>query len=259
MRTSIIVYSLTLIATLFALPVFAQNLEEGLVGYWEFDGNADDSSGNGYHGTENGDPTYVPGKFDQAISFEDIGAYVVVPNSEDIKLLSTGTYTASAYVKPSNMNNGDILFHGLGCSTWASWFLGIGGGEPDAPLVASNFVFAVRTSNGSAYTGVNAKASEGDWTHVAATYDGTTLKLYVDGEESDSVETADLPWNSNEQLHIGGDPGCGGRSWYTGLMDDVRIYNRALTADEIARVMRSGAAVSPSGKLAVTWGVIKKK
>lgn len=257
MKTSIVVYLLIFIATLFTLPAFAQNLEEGLVGYWKFDGNADDSSGNGYHGTENGGTAYVPGKFDQAIDLEDMGAYVVVPNSEDIKLLSTGTYTVSVYVKPSNTNHGDILFHGLGCSTWASWFLGVAGGEPDAPLVANSFVFAVRTSNGSAYTGVSSKASEGAWIHVAATYDGSTLKLYVDGKESNSVKTEDLPWNSNEKLHIGGDPGCGGRSWYTGLMDDVRIYNRAMNENEIVQLMKGSEAVSPSGKLAVTWSHIK--
>lgn len=259
MKLSVTAYLLIFIAMVFALPVFAQNLQEGLVGYWAFDGNADDSSGNGYNGAENGDLKYVPGKFDQALDLENTGAYIVVPNSQDVKLLSTDTYTVAVYVKPSNTNHGDILFHGLGCSTWASWFMGVAGGEPDAPLIANNFVFAVRTSNGSAYTGVSAEAIEGEWVHVAATYDGSVLTLYVDSEEKNSVETGDLPWDSGENLQMGGDSGCSGRSWYTGLLDDVRIYNRALNENEVAQLVKGAMAVSPTSSLAVTWGVIKKE
>ena len=260
MKTSIAAYSLILMAMLLALPVLAQDLQEGLVGHWMFDGNADDSSGNGYHGEENGDTAYVPGKFGQAINFENIGAYVVVPNNADMQLRSADNYTVAIYAHPSNTNHGDIFFHGLGCSTWASWFMGMQGGEPDAPLVAGNFVFAVRTSNGSAYTGVSEPAGTDEWIHLAATYDGTALTLYIDGEESNSVETSDVPFDSQEKLHIGGDPGCGGRSWYTGLLDDARIYNRALTKNEIAQLAEHGGmAVHATGKLAVTWGVIKKR
>lgn len=77
------------------------------------------------------------------------------------------------------------------------------------------------------------------------------MTLYVDGEEIDSLGTEDVPYDSTENLHIGGDPGCGGRSWYTGLLDDARIYNRALTKSEIIQLAEhGGAAVSLSGKLA---------
>jgi hypothetical protein len=245
-------------ATLFSLPALAQNLQEGLVAHWEFEGNADDSSGNGYSGEENGDVEYVPGKFGQALGLENDFAYIVVENNVDIQLKSADTYTVAAYVKPSDTNHGDILYHGLGCSTWSSWFLGMQGGEPDAALVPDSFVFAVRTSNGSAYTGISTTASAGDWMHVAATYDGTTLKLYVDGSEEESLETGSVPYESTEKFYIGGDPGCGGRSWYTGLLDDVRIYNRALTVTEIGNLAKGLTAVSLSGKLAVTWGEIKE-
>jgi hypothetical protein len=258
MRKSIIEYSLILVAMLFSLPALAQNLQEGLVAYWEFEGNAEDSSGNGYNGEENGDVEYVPGKFGQALGLENDFAYVVVENNVDIQLKSADTYTVAAYVRPSDTNHGDILYHGLGCSTWSSWFLGMQGGEPDAALVPDSFVFAVRTSNGSAYTGISTGASAGDWMHVAATYDGTALKLYVDGNEEESLETGSLPYDSTEKLYIGGDPGCGGRSWYTGLLDDVRIYNRALTEAEIDALVRGATAVSLSDKLAVTWGGIKQ-
>ena len=258
MRTSIVKYSLILVAMLFSLPALAQDLQEGLVAHWEFEGNADDSSGNGYSGEENGDVEYVPGKFGQALNLEIDFAYIVVENNVDIQLKSADTYTVAAYVKPSDTNHGDILYHGLGCSTWASWFLGMQGGEPDAALVPDSFVFAVRTANGGAYTGISTTASAGDWMHVAATYDGTALRLYVDGIEEESLETDSVPYESTEKLYMGGDSGCGGRAWYTGLLDDVRIYNRALTSAEIVNLVKGLTAVSLSGKLAVTWGEIKE-
>lgn len=257
MKTSFVVYLVALMTALSALPFLAQG-QEGLVGHWEFEGNAADSSGNGYNGEENGDVAYAAGKFGQALDLENDAAYVVVPNNVDMQLKSTDTYTVAAYLHPSDTSHGAILYHGLGCSTWASWFLGMQGAEPDATLVPDSFVFGVRAANGGTYTGISADAGSGEWIHVAATFDGSVLTIYVDSEEIDSMET-ELPYDSTENLFIGGDSGCGGRAWYTGLLDDVRIYNRALPKSEIVELAEhGGAAVSSSGKLATTWADIKK-
>lgn len=257
MRGLIVVFSILLM--LFALPVLAQDLQKGLIAYWSFDGNAEDSSGNGYDAEENGDVSYVPGKFGQALDLENDRAYLVVENNVDIQLKSADTFTVSVYVHPSDTAHGDIFYHGLGCSTWSSWFLGMQGSEPDAALVPDSFVFGVRTGNGGGYTGISAKASAGEWIHVAATYDGSVLKLYVDGVQEADLETDDMPYDSQEKLHIGGDPGCGGRSWYTGLLDDARIYNRAFTENEITALGKGTTAVSPADTLTVTWGEIKEE
>lgn len=259
MKKSAIVCLLILMATVFALPVFAQDIQKGLIAYWNFDGNAKDSSGNGNNGDVKGSPTYVPGKFGQAISFQAAGDYVAVKNNDTIKL-SGGALTVSVYIKPNDKKHGDILYHGLGCSTWSSWFLGMQGAEPDAALVADNFVFGVRTSNGAGYTGVSTDATTGDWVHVVATLDGSDMKLYVDGKVKKTLSTKDKPYDSQEQLYMGGDPGCGGRSWFNkGVLDEVRLYDRALSDKEIAMLKEGGLAVEPSSKLAVTWGEIKEK
>ena len=257
---SLFVICLAVLTVILTSPsAFAQDLEKGLIAHWEFDGNSDDSSGNGYNATENGDLAYTDGRFGQALDLENDRAYLVVENNVDIQLKSTDSYTVSVHVFPTDTMHGDILYHGLGCSTWASWFIGMQGAEPDAALVPDSFVFGVRTSNGGAYTGISAKAGSGEWIHVAATYDGGTLTLYVDGEEIDSLNTGDAPYDSQEVLQIGGDLGCGGRSWYTGLLDDVRLYNRALSKAEIAILAKSGGfAVRPSGKLVTTWSNIKQ-
>jgi len=259
MRKSILVYLLILTATLFALPIFAQDIKQGLIAYWSFDGDAKDSSGNKNDGTINGSPAFVPGKFGKAISFDGAGDYVAVKNNDDLKLKG-GAFTVSAYVNANDTKHGDILYHGLGCSTWASWFLGMQGAEPDAALLADNFVFGVRTANGAAYTSVATDAIVGEWVHVVATSDGSSMKLYINGVMKDSIDTKDKPYDSQEQLFMGGDSGCGGRAWFNkGQLDEVRLYNRALSDKEVAILKDGGLAVEPSSKLAATWGEIKEK
>ena len=257
MRKFMLIYFLALIVVSFSLPTFAQDIKNGLIAYWSFDGDAKDNSGNGNNGEIKGSPTFVAGKFGKAISFEGAGDYVAVKATEALKLRE-GKFTVSVYVKPNDTNHGDILYHGLGCSTWASWFLGMQGAEPDAPLIANNFVFGVRTSNGSAYTSVATNASPGEWVHLAVTHNGSNMILYVNGKQNKQTETKDMPYDSQEQLYMGGDPGCGGRSWYKkGLLDEVRLYNRALTDKEVALLTTGGLAVSPSDTLTITWGEIK--
>jgi len=104
-------------------------------------------------------------------------------------------------------------------------------------------VFGVRAAGGSAYTSVAATAVADVWVHVAATYDGTTLTLYIDGVGAGTID-APIPWDSGEDLVIGGDPGCSGRSWYTGALDDLQIYDAALPEGEIRKVMSGNAALS---------------
>jgi len=260
MKKSMLVCLLILIAVAFNLPVFAQNIKDGLIAYWSFDGDAKDGSGNGNNGDIKGGPVFVQGKFGKALSFEVAGDYVVVKNNDELKLKG-GKFTVSVYVKPNDKSHGDILYHGLGCSTWASWFLGMQGAEPDAALVADNFVFGVRTSNGGGYTGVATDGIAGSWVHVLVTHDGSNLTLYIDGKQKKQTTTKDIPYDSQENLFMGGDSGCGGRSWFKkGVLDEVRLYNRALSDKEITMLKDGGlAVVDPSSRLALTWGEVKER
>ncbi|UCF17235.1 MAG: LamG domain-containing protein, partial [Phycisphaerales bacterium] len=200
-------------------------------------GRAIDWSGHDNHGAIEGTAQWLADGYDGP-AFQFGGReYVAVQNSDQIKLISTDSYSVAVHVKLEDLDQQAILFHGLGCSTWASWFLGVAGGEPGVVTTPQSFVFGVREANGGAYTGVSAPARTGSWVHVAATYDGSLLRLYVDGVEMSSGAVP-LPWNSGEDLHIGADPGCGGRVFSTAAIDDLRIYDRALTADEILLVMR---------------------
>jgi hypothetical protein len=234
-----------------------------LIGKWTFDEGSgktvSDTSGSGANGTITGNPDWISGPAKGALDLPNDGDYVTIPNSEVIKLRSTGKYTVACWVQVQDTSGGIILMHGLGCSTWASWFLGVGGGEPDAARVNGSLVFGVRTANGTDYTGVSAPAEADAWVHVAATYDGSTLILYIDGVEQ-ARTNATVPWDSAENLLIGGDPGCSGRNWYTGSIDDLRIYDSALSEGEVLGVMAGKVwpyATSPNPEVgnlhADTW------
>jgi hypothetical protein len=200
-------------------------------------GRAVDWSGHENHGAVEGAPQWLMDGYDGPAFQLDGKNYVAVPNNDRLKLMGADGYSVALHVKLDNLDQQAILFHGLGCSTWASWFLGVAGGEPGVVTVPQSFVFGVRDAGGGPYTGVSAPARANSWVHVAATYEGSVLRLYVDGVEMSST-TAPVPWDSGEDLHIGADPGCGGRVYSTAGIDDLRIYDRPLTADEILLVMR---------------------
>ena len=78
------------------------------------------------------------------------------------------------------------------------------------------------------------------WAHVAATYDGATLRLYVDGSLVASVAATGAISTSTGALRIGGNVLWG--EYFQGLIDEVRVYNRALTLSQIQSDMAAGAA-----------------
>ena len=86
--------------------------------------------------------------------------------------------------------------------------------------------------------------SERLWTHVAATYDGTTQRLYVNGTQVSTSAVAGTIATSNSPLKIGGNSIWG--EWFNGLIDEVRVYNRALSAAEIQADMNT-SITSPDG------------
>ncbi len=220
------------------------------VGHWTFDEGAGitviEVLGSGSDGELNGTPEWAVGRIGGALELGGDQDYVVIPNSEGLKLRGGDGFTVAVWIKVQDPSAGVIVYHGLGCSTWASWFLGVGGPEPDAPRQPDNLVFGVRSGNGSAYTSVAAPVEADVWVHVAATYDGATLTLYIDGSEAGSVD-APTPWDSGENLFIGGDPGCGGRNWYTGAVDDLWIFDHVLSEGEVMGLMSAEPLTSAFG------------
>ena len=101
-----------------------------------------------------------------------------------------------------------------------------------------------------------------NWYHVVGTFDGKELRVYVDGKlEGQKAVPANGPvmiWNDNN-IEFGG-RGTGVNA-YKGLLDELIVYDRALTEEEVVEVMTSKDifAVDAAGKLATTWGDLKVK
>jgi hypothetical protein len=106
-----------------------------------------------------------------------------------------------------------------------------------------------------AETGIQLK----EWTHLAATYDGKTIHYYFNGNPDGTY--SNIPGgaiaSNQDNVHLGGRK-VGEPHNFDGIIDEVRIYNRALNEAEVKANMTSdGTAVNPTGKIAAKWGEIK--
>ncbi len=205
----------------------------GLVAEWRFDGSSQDTSGSGNNGTIYG-ATFVQGISGQALSFNGVDNMVVVPHSPS---LSLEKYTLEAWIKKDQHSEFGITNAIISKRYEPSWMDNYG------LYISVNGTIQASSYSPDIWTwfGVESvkKISAGDWYHIAATYDRTTLKIYINGVLDNSVNTQYTPYQNNQQLVIGracwGDP-CAFRPSnpsFNGIIDEVRIYNRALSASEI--------------------------
>ncbi|WP_193213683.1 LamG-like jellyroll fold domain-containing protein [Luteolibacter marinus] len=220
--------------------------EPGLVAHWKFDASSgaavSDAAGD-HDGAIHGATGWMPtgGVNGGALDFSGSDNWITVPTDDLLKLRAlNNAYTVSTWVNLDSAANQAILYHGLGCSSWASWHLAVGQLEVVAVGFPGSLVFSSRSANNSVdstWLVDPSPVETGQWVHAAATYDGATLRFYVNGSEVGSTPHANaLPFDSPESnFHIGADPGClpTGRTPMDGRIDDVRIYVHALTAQEI--------------------------
>ncbi|MHC4560559.1 MAG: LamG domain-containing protein, partial [Planctomycetota bacterium] len=215
------------------------NASAELVGHWTFDDGSgttvSDSSGNGNDGTIVGNPTWIAGVGGTALEFHGLGAaggggdYINCGN--DASLDITGPISIALWIRPGADDP-----EGQGTETapmakamdpsW-SWQVRYGWGSSE-PFMGFQFNATPRTW---VYVGKNLERDE--WCHIACSYDGTTVKCYLNGEETDSAEMAQLA-SSDTPVLIGSDGwGC---DWI-GAIDDVRLYDHGLSQIEILGAM----------------------
>ena len=205
----------------------------GLVAKYTFDGDANDSSGNGLHGILMGGPTFVLGNSGQAISFDGVDDYVEITGYKGI--LGPNAVTVTAWVKTTSTATANTGID----STNAI----IGWGPNTAGL---RFGFRVddgrlRTEHHGGNIQGNSLVADGQWHHVAVTVQANStvsypqVRLWLDGLDDTRPGTDPDAYNITADLDvsIGRRPASNDR-FFMGQIDDVRIYNRALSAEEIA-------------------------
>jgi hypothetical protein len=241
---------------LFSLLGFVGNaafgdLNTGLVALWKFEGNFNDSAGTN-HGTPKGDAKIVTdAERGRVVELDGTGDYVEIPNSPSLNI--TGNQVSlAAWVRFNNIGSTPqiIIAKVYNNTTHSSPYFSYGlhmlaSGQPR--------VWISRTGGAAYQPGATNMAKAAKWHHVAGVYDGAQLKLYFDGvlAASSNVTGNLIGYDTVLRLGING----GLTEPMAGKMDDVRIYNRALSAEEIAAVMQSvgsapGSAGGPSPAVA---------
>jgi hypothetical protein len=210
----------------------SSTLSHGLVAYYPFDGDANDASGNNNNGTAVNNPTYTTGQIGQAMSFDGTTQYAYIASTPANLDLTTFTVSTWVFVPPlSGYPIASIMSTGLLNNN--KGFL----------ITSSNFNtagFIVKASR--QIVGGNQQLETGlypcnVWTHVVVVVDGASVQFYRDGS---AVSSSGTSWTAPVNSYIGTQFNIGQRQdgvqRWNGKIDDVRIYNRVLSADEVSQL-----------------------
>jgi len=197
---------------LFSLNLLGQDITTGLIAYYPFNGNANDESGNGNDGTEVGGVSLTTDRFgnaNSAYAFDGVDGSITSPFA--------GPSTALTFTAWINFKNADVSgFHVI---------LEFGQDDPFFGIVGGELALFGSVQD-------DMQVAKDQWVFVACTYAPTTGTLYIDGV---NVESSNFPPSAlaGASLGIGFN---GSDKPFEGDIDDVRIYDRALTAMEILAV-----------------------
>ena len=235
------VYSLLIVLLLFTLlpsfvsaaTTFGTSLTRGLVGYWTFDAGsvvgstARDLSGRSNAAVITGTATLGAGRRNQSFSF-DGSTYLL--STSPIGISGLEPRTISAWVKTTDNSTGRRVIAGWG---------GAGGTHQSFDLELSNGNVYIGTADEDLSTTYG--VGDGKWHHVVATYNGSVDTLYADGSYIDSKTVALSTIDSSFSIGRRDYSQAGDYGLFTGNIDDVRLYNRALSAEEVSQFYKASA------------------
>ena len=185
-----------------------------IVAEWDFDEGsgsiAKDATGNGNIGTIIGG-SYTTGMYNTALSFNGNSTYVNVPKNP---ALTPASMTVGAWINSNNTALQQVIVskaYGTG-----GWYLDIEGSKLNLMAANNNNVTGQTTLNSN------------QWYYVAGSYDGTTLKVYVNGKLDGTKAVSNSTNDTNLPLYIGQYSGAWFGSYFDGLIDEVRIYSKVL-------------------------------
>ncbi len=223
------IYCLLVAFLIGAVSIKAALADPTLVGHWSFDEGsgiiAHDVSGNGNHGSLQHGPTWTTGIIGGALDLDGTDDYVIVPDSPSLDITGQALTFMAWIQSPGFHNFGWIV--GKGGTNWYGmvWWL--------LPRDNGAIRYAVK-SGGAAEERLDIPVGlvTDAWQHVAVVYDGSYIRFYLNGVGLDSLlQTGDLDVN-NDPIVIGLD-GNASSNHYRGKIDEVKVFSRALSPQEI--------------------------
>ncbi|MFN3827124.1 MAG: LamG-like jellyroll fold domain-containing protein [Micavibrio sp.] len=202
----------------------------GLVGYWKFDASSGtavaDSSGNGNHGTMinmDGGTDWVTGRFGNGLDFDGVDDYVNVNAAASINDLTTRTVCAWVYPRAGGTGTYKHITYKYDSSGQTGWDMYYSG--------------SAQSQGGVGYIEPSGQVTNNQWQHFCVTSDGVNLEGYKNGVNT-TPGGNDGGWGSAGSdaaynLIIGGGTGSDAGDPFYGIIDELRIYNRVLTLEEI--------------------------
>jgi len=212
----------------------------GLADWWSAEGNANDNVGTN-NGTLVGGASYAPGEVGQAFSFDGVSGYVSIPDSPSLDSFVTNM-TIETWIKV-NQTNVNSDWRGIVTKGNDSWRLQGVQGEGTVSFAANGL---------STYLTGTRNVNDEQWHHVAGVYDGTNIYLYVDGTLDTSTPATGLIIQDSFPVCLGANPDAPLPYYFNGLIDEVSIYNRALSAAEIQSIYLAGSEGKCPMPLAIT-------
>ena len=248
------VIALLLGLTPFAMSVGPAEFLDGLVLYHSYDegkgAEAEDLSGNEHHG-EIDNPEWVDGKFGKALEFGGPGSDVFV-TVESTPELNVDAFTFMAWI---NSEEWDGVRQIVGKSVHGGC-----GGRVQYGVFSEGGVFKIRLETEAGRADISTDLPEiGEFVHITFTNDTDKTKIYYDGKEVAEGDTPGKLAANEDPWRVGQD--CDRLNYvFSGIIDEVRLWSRALSEEEIETFMDQGVEaldVEAAGKLSTTWGRLK--
>jgi hypothetical protein len=221
-------------STIFRAPT-PLGLAQGLVGWWNFDGKTIsgtrvfEASGNDSYGTMTSGPRLVNGKLGQGMEFDGSNDYVEIGDPSSVKITGDITISAWVYHNSAQTTEGRIV------SKW----------DPSMQYVMTindDDTLTCTTYDGTIDIAISTAAvTNNTWVHLSCVKNGSTITAHINGVAYGTVQGGPTT-QSTSPLKIGAGRDTGSVLLpFQGQIDDVRVYNRALSADEIKRLYKIGA------------------
>ena len=217
------------------------------VGYWKFDegqGGTANNSGNGgsaLNGTLNGPTWSNDGRFGKALSFDGSNDYASAPSSSSWNF-GTQDFTITGWMKPSSIVASAPVDYWAGSYGWQFW-------------ISSNHLnfFAATYSSSTPLVAGTTVLAPNTWYHILFKRSGNTVSLYLDGKLEGTATYTNSFGDSSNTLIFGSQRGSGG--FFPGLIDEVKIYNYALTDSEVQLDYNQGKSLVLGSKGTESNGV----